>query len=96
MTLQAIPRLFDRAGRATVKEQLEMQARRRKRSTWRTGVWLVLVGCVAFLSIILAMGIFPSAGLVLRLEAFAGFFVLGCVLLAVSRHSAKKKRDAAD
>ena len=57
-------------------------------------VWLVLVGCVAFLSVILTMGIFRSADFVLQLEAFAGFFVLGCVFLAVSRRSATKKRNS--
>lgn len=73
-----------------------MEQRRRKRSKWRAGVWSVLVGCVAFLSIILTMGFFRSADLVLRLEAFAGFFVLGCAFLAISRYSARKKKRDAD
>lgn len=71
-----------------------MKRRRGKRSKWRTGVWFVLVGCIAFLSFILTTGIFPSADLVLKVEVFAGFFVLGCAFLVVSRHSARKKRDA--
>jgi zinc transporter ZupT len=73
-----------------------MQARRKKRSKWRAGVWSVLVGCVAFLSVILTMGFFGSADLVLRLEAFAGFFVVGCVFLALSRRSSQKKKREAD
>ncbi len=55
-------------------------------------VWLVLVGGVAFLSVILTMGFFRSADFVLQLEAFAGFFVLGCGFLVVSRRSATKKQ----
>jgi hypothetical protein len=73
-----------------------MRARRRKRSKWRVGVWSVLIGCVAFLSIILTMGFFRSADFVLKLEAFAGFFVVGCVLLALSRRSSQKKKREAD
>jgi zinc transporter ZupT len=80
-------------GPMTMEEQLEMEARRRRRSKWRTGVWLVLVGCVALLSFILSAGLFPASDPILRFEAFAGFFVLGCVFLIVSRHSARKKRD---
>jgi hypothetical protein len=56
----------------------------------------VLIGCVAFLSIILTMGFFRSADFVLKLEAFAGFFVVGCVLLALSRRSSQKKKREAD
>ncbi len=78
-----------------MEEQLEMEARRRRRSKWRTGVWLVLVGCVALLSFILSTGLFPPSDPILRFEAFAGFFVAGCAFLAISRYSAnKKKRDA--
>ncbi len=73
-----------------------MQARRKKRSKWRVGVWSVLVGCVAFLSVILTMGFFRSADFVLQLEAFAGFFVLGCVFLVLSRRSSQKKKREAD
>ena len=72
------------------------EARRKKRSKWRMGVWMVLVGCVAVLSVLLTMGLFRNAGFVLRLEAFAGFFVAGCVFLAVSRLSARKKKREAD
>jgi hypothetical protein len=79
-----------------MEEQLEKEARRRKPSKWRMSVWLVLVGCIAFLSILLTMGLFRSADFMLRLEAFAGFFVLGCVLLAVSRLSARRKKREAD
>jgi hypothetical protein len=68
-----------------------MEARGRRRSKWRASVWLVLVGCVAFLSVLLTMGVFSSADFILRVEAFAGFFVVGCVFLAVSRYSANKK-----
>ena len=73
---------------------------RRKASNWNTkwrrGVWLVLIGCVALISGILVQGFFSSAPLVLKLEAFAGFFVFGCVLLAVSRHSGRAKKPGAE
>ena len=85
----------DRANRASMEEQLEKEARRGKRSKWRRSVWFVLVGCVAFLSYVLTMGLFSSADLLLRLEVFAGLFVLGCTFLAVSRYSARKKRRGA-
>jgi hypothetical protein len=77
-----------------MEEQLEKATRRAKRSKWRTSVWAVLLGCIAFLSIILTMGFFRTADFVLQLEAFVGFFVLGCVFLLVSRRSATKKRDS--
>jgi Flp pilus assembly protein TadB len=69
---------------------------RRKRSRWRTGVWLVLVGCVAFVAWLLAYAVFYSAGATLKLEAWAVFFVIGCVLLALSRRSARKKKPSSD
>ena len=71
-------------------------AERRKRSKWRTGVWIVLLGCVALLAGLLVQGFFSSAGLVLKLEAFVGFFVIGCILLLVSRYSGGKKKQNAD
>ena len=83
-----------RAGRASMEEQLEKAPRRAKRSRWRMSVWAVLVGCIAFLSIILTMGFFRTADFVLQLEAFAGFFVIGCVLLLLSRRSATKKQSS--
>jgi hypothetical protein len=79
-----------------MEEQPEMEPRRRRRSRWRTSVWLVLVGCVAFLSVILTMGFFSSADFILRVEAFAGFFAAGCVFLAVSRYSSNRKSRDAD
>jgi hypothetical protein len=79
-----------------MEEQVGKEVRRSKRSKWRMGVWLVLVGCVAVLSILLTMGLFRNADFVLRLEAFAGFFLVGCVFLAVSRLSARKKKREAD
>jgi hypothetical protein len=59
---------------------------------WRTGVWFVFLLCIALLSALLAQGFFYSAGLMLKLEAFAGFFIVGCVLLIASRRSAGKKK----
>jgi hypothetical protein len=79
-----------------MEEQLVKEARRRRRSKWRTGVWLLLVGCVALLSFILSTGLFPDSDPILKLEAFAGFFVVGCAFLVVSRYSANKKRRDAD
>jgi hypothetical protein len=66
-------------------------ARRSWRSKWRVRVWFVLVGCVGFLSLLLAEGIFYAADFTLKFEAFAGFFIVGCVLLALSHASAKRK-----
>ena len=83
-----------RVGAVSMEEQLEKAPRRTKRSKWRMSVWAVLVGGIAFLSIILTMGFFRTADFVLQLEAFAGFFVLGCVFLLVSRRSATKKQSS--
>jgi hypothetical protein len=60
------------------------------RRRWKRRLWIVLVGCVAFLSLVLTQGIFYSADFTLKLEAFGGFFVLGCAILAMSRRSGRK------
>ncbi len=65
---------------------------RKKRSRWRMWVWLVLVGCVAFIAYQLAYGFFYSADFTLKVEAWAVFFVVGCVLLALYRRSATNKK----
>lgn len=59
---------------------------------WRLAVWLVLVACVAIVAVLLVQGFLASADFVLKAEAFAGFFFVGCVLLLVSRNSGKKQR----
>jgi peptidoglycan/LPS O-acetylase OafA/YrhL len=67
---------------------------RKKRSKWRLTVWLVFVGCVALIAYLLAYGLFYSADFTLKLEAWAVFFVIGCVLLALYRRSATKKKSS--
>jgi hypothetical protein len=73
-----------------------MQRERKKRSKWRAGVWLVFLSCVALLSYLLVQGLFASADPLLKLEAFAGFFVLGCVFLLVARRSGTKNKESSD
>jgi hypothetical protein len=41
---------------------------------------------------VLAEAFFHSADFVLKLEGFAGFFVVGCLLVLISRRSAVKKK----
>ncbi len=77
-----------------LEKRVETKGRRNKRSRWRMTVWFVLVACVAFLAYILSYGFFHSGGFMLQLEGFVGFFVVGCILLALSRRSAKKKERA--
>jgi hypothetical protein len=64
---------------------------RKRRSTWRRGVWVVLVGCVALIAYLLVQGLLDSAGPLLKLEGFAVLFVVGCVLLVIYSRSGKKK-----
>jgi hypothetical protein len=72
----------------------EVAPNRKRRSKWRVRAWIILIGCVAVMSAVLAEGFFHSADFVLKLEAFAAFFIVGCVLILVSRRSAvRKKRD---
>jgi hypothetical protein len=66
---------------------------RRGLSKWRLGVWLVLVGCVAVVAAVLVEGLLNSAEFMLKLEVFAGIFVVGCLFLLVSGRSARKKRE---
>jgi uncharacterized membrane protein YfcA len=69
---------------------------RKTRLKWRLAVWLVLVACVAIVAVLLVQGFLASADFVLKAEAFLGFFVVGCVLLLLSRNSGKKQRGEPD
>jgi purine-cytosine permease-like protein len=52
--------------------------------------------CVALISGVLVQGFFGSADLIVKLEAVAGLFVLGCVLLLASRRSGRAKKPGAE
>jgi hypothetical protein len=71
-------------------------SRSKRRSKWRTGVWVVLVACVALIAYVVAQGIFNSAGPTLKLEGFLVLFAVGCIALVIYSRSGKKKGKGSD